>query len=145
MEFGWINAAGGTVVVLLLVPNLLYAWKRPGGTNRCESRLMNALEQIGRYGSMALMVFPVGAGKFGFPGVGAMLAYLLGNGGLLVCYWSCWALYLRRATRDRALALAVIPACIFLLSGLTLRHWPLVLSGAVFAVGHIFVTRSNYD
>lgn len=144
MEFGWINAAGGVIVCLLLAPNILYALKTPGGENRCENRLMNLLEQIGRYASMALMVFPIGVREFGFPGVAAMLVYLIGNGALLVCYWAIWALYFRKVSRNRALTLAVVPACIFLLSGLTLGHWPLVLSGAVFAVGHVYVTHKNH-
>lgn len=69
MEFGWINAAGGVIVCLLLAPNILYALRTPGGENRCGNRLMNLLEQIGRYASMALMVFPIGVREFGFPGV----------------------------------------------------------------------------
>lgn len=144
MEFGWINAAGGMIVVLMLVPNILYALRRPGGENRCDNRLMNALEQAGRYGSMALMVLPVGVWKFGFLSVAAMLVYVFGNGVLLVCYWVYWALYFRKADRDRALTLAVVPTCIFLLSGLMLRHWLLVLSAIVFGVGHIYVTRKNF-
>lgn len=143
MEFGWINLVGGIIVCLLLAPNILYAWKVPGGENRCGNRGMNLLEQIGRYASMALMVFPVGVWKFGFPGVTAMLVYLIGSGALLVCYWTVWALFFRKASRKRALTLAVVPTCIFLLSGLMLRHWLLVLSAVVFGVGHVYVTLEN--
>lgn len=144
MEFGWINAAGGTIVILMLIPNVRYALRCPGEGSRCGGRLMNALEQIGRYASMALMILPLGVWKFGFPSVAAMLAYVLGNAGLLVCYWVYWALYFQRADRERALTLAVVPVCIFLLSGLTLRHWLLVLSAAVFGVGHVYITRRNH-
>lgn len=143
MEFGWINAAGGMIVVLMLVPNILYALRRPGGENRCENRLMNLLEQIGRYASMALMVFPLGVWKFGFPSLDAMLAYLFGNGALLVCYWVFWVLYFRKAGRNRAVMLAAVPTCMFLLSGLMLRHWLLVLSAVMFGVGHVYVTLEN--
>ena len=41
--------------------------------------------------------------------------------------------------------LAVLPACLFLLSGLTLRHWLLVGFAALFAVGHIYVTKKNTE
>lgn len=144
MEFGWINAAGGMIVILMLIPNVVYALRCPGGGSGSGSRSMNMLEQIGRYASMALMIFPIGVWKFGFPSVAAMLVYVFGNAGLLVCYWVYWALYFRRADRDRALMLAVAPVCIFLLSGLTLRHWLLVLAAAVFGVGHVYVTRRNH-
>jgi len=143
MEFGWINAAGGGIVALMLAPNVLYALKRPAGENRCDSRVMNALEQAGRYGSMALMVFPVGVWRFGFPGVGAMLGYLVGNGVLLAAYWGCWAAYWRRESRVLAAALAALPTGIFVLSGLTLGHWLLVLAGGIFGVGHMYVTLKN--
>ena len=41
------------------------------------------------------------------------------------------------------MALAVLPACMFLLSGVLLRHWLLAGFAVVFAVGHIFVTKKN--
>lgn len=145
MEFGWINAAGGVIVTLMLVPNVIYAVRNPVWENRFECRTMNVLEQFGRYASMALMIFPLGVWRFGFPSVEAMLIYLLGNGILLACYWACWGLYFQKISRRRAIALAVIPTCIFALSGLTLRHWLLFLSAVIFGVGHVYVTLKNQD
>ena len=72
-----------------------------------------------------------------------MLLYFLGNGVLLVAYWLVFARYMRKKTAKRALVLAILPACIFLLSGLLLRHWLLVGFGLLFAVGHIYVTTIN--
>lgn len=143
MEFGPINAAGGIIVVLMIVPNILYALRNPGAKNKCASKAMNLLEQAGRYGSMALMVLPLGVWKFGFPSLGDLLLWLFGNSALLLLYWVCWIPYLRRPGRKLALALAVIPTCIFILSGQTLRHWLLVISGIMFGIGHIFVTLEN--
>ena len=143
MEFGWINAAGGLIVVLILVPNIIYALQCPGGENKCRNAGMNLLEQVGRYGSMALMILPLGVWKFGFPNVAAMLVYFLGNGVLLITYWVFWALYFRKVTRLRALTLAVVPTGIFLLSGLTLHHWLLVTAAGMFGVGHIYVTEKK--
>ena len=40
-------------------------------------------------------------------------------------------------------ALAVLPSCIFLLSGILLRHWLLVGFAVLFAIGHIYVTLKN--
>lgn len=143
MEFGPINLAGGILVVLMLVPNILYALKHPGAGNQCTSKVMGLLEQVGRYGSMVLMILPLGVGKFGFPSLADLLLWLFGNGTLLLLYWGCWIRYLCRPGRKLAIALAVIPACIFVLSGLTLQHWLLVGAGAVFAIGHIYVTLQN--
>ena len=143
MEFNLINVAGGILVVLMLIPNIAYAVRHPGGETHCTGRAANLLEQIGRYASMALMVLPLGIGKFGFPSVADFLLYLFGNGALLLAYWACWWRYFRKVTRARALTLAVLPVGIFLLSGLTLRHWLLVQAGAVFGGAHIYVTGKN--
>ena len=143
MEFGWINLWGGVIVALMLIPNIVYARRNPGEKNLCENRLMNAVEQIGRYGCIALMWLPLGVWKFGFRSVPEMTLYLGGNGALLAVYWFVYARYLRERTRRRALTLAVVPACIFLMSGLLLRHWLLVVFALFFAVGHIYVTTQN--
>lgn len=143
MEFGWINGFGAGIVALMLVPNILYAVRFPGQENKCGNRAVNLLEQIGRYGSMALMVLPLGVWKFAFPSVAALLAYLAGNGVLMAVYWGFWWLYFREQTKRRALVLAVVPVCMFLLSGSLLRHWLLVIAALVFGVGHVYVTLEN--
>ena len=143
MEFGWINLFGGIIVILMLIPNIVYALKNRDEQNLCENRLMNAVEQVGRYGCIALMWLPLLVWKFGFRSVFEMLLYFAGNEALLFAYWVVYGRYLKQRTARRALALAVIPTCIFLLSGLLLRHWLLVGFALLFAVGHIYVTMIN--
>lgn len=142
-SFGWINMFGIILVVLMLIPNVIYAIKHHNEPNHCQSRLINILEQIGRYGCMLLMIFNIGLNKFGFSSVTGMLIYFFGNGLLLLEYWICWALYLKKPLAPLAMALAILPTCIFLLSGLTLRHWLLVLMAIVFGISHIYITRAN--
>ena len=50
---------------------------------------------------------------------------------------------MKRRTIPLALVLAILPACIFLSSGILLRHWLLVGFAVLFAVGHIYVTYHN--
>ena len=145
MEFGWINLFGGSLVALMLAPNIVYALRHRDRQNRCRNRFMNVLEQVGRYACIVLMWLPLLVWKFGFKSVGEMLAYFLGNGVLLTVYWAVYALYLRRETPRRAVILAVAPACIFLMSGVLLRHWLLAAFAVLFAVGHIYVTVKNLD
>ena len=61
----------------------------------------------------------------------------------MTAYLIVFALYLRKKTAGRAMVLAILPACIFLLSGLLLRHWLLVGFALLFAVAHIYVTKKN--
>lgn len=143
MEFGWINLFGGIIVLLMLIPNIVYALKNREERNLCTNRVMNVVEQAGRYGCIVWMWLPLLVWKFGFRSASEMLLYFLGNGVLLVAYWLVFARYMRKKTAKRALMLAILPACIFLLSGLLLRHWLLVGFGLLFAVGHIYVTTIN--
>ena len=145
MRFGWISVFGAVIVVLMLIPNIVYAVKNKDEKNFCENRVMNLIEQIGRYACVILMWLPLLVGEFGFPGVHEMMLYMVGNGILLAAYWIVFAVYMRKRSPKLALALAIIPSCIFLLSGILLRHWLLVGFGALFAAGHIYVTIKNME
>lgn len=48
----WINIFGLILVLLILIPNVIYACKNKKAQNHCTHRLMNILEQTGRYSSM---------------------------------------------------------------------------------------------
>ncbi len=140
---GWLNLFGLMIVVLLLIPNIIYALKEKNRENRCTNRLMNLLEQIGRYGSMFLMVFNIGLAEFGFSSVEAFVVYLFGNLLLMIAYWLIWGLYFRRKTGWKQMALALIPTGIFLLSGITMGHFLLILFAILFGIGHLYVTNKN--
>ena len=143
MKFGWLNLFGAGIVLLLLLPNIVYAIKNKDEKNLCTNRLMNALEQVGRYACITLMWLPLLVWEFGFAGIYEMILYFAGNGALLAAYWLTFALYMKEKNEKRALVLAVLPACAFLLSGITLRHWLLAGFAVLFAVGHIYVTLKN--
>lgn len=145
MEFGWINVFGAIIVILMLIPNIVYATKNKGEKNRCTNRFMNFIEQIGRYACIALMWLPVLVWKFGFASVFEMALYAVGNGILLTVYWIVFAIYMKRKSSGLAFTLALLPACIFLFSGILLRHWLLVGFAVLFAVGHIYVTKKNAE
>ena len=143
MEFGWINVFGAVIVVLMLIPNIVYAIKNKGEKNLCANRFMNIVEQVGRYACIVLMWMPLLVWKFGFASVLDMMLYMACNGLLLAAYWIAFALYMKRRTVRLAIVLAVLPSCIFLLSGILLQHWLLVAFAILFAIGHIYVTYKN--
>lgn len=143
LGMGWLNVFGLILVILLLIPNIIYAIKVKDQKNLCTSKLMNILEQLGRYACMFLMVFNIGIAELGFASVGAFLIYGIGNVLLMVAYWITWMLYFHKKTFGKQIALAVLPTCLFLLSGITMQHYLLILFGTVFGVGHIYVTIKN--
>ena len=143
MEFGWVNLAGAGIVILMLIPNIVYALKNKDEKNLCTNRFMNVIEQIGRYACIHLMWFPLLVWKFGFASKLGLIAYLCGNGVLLTAYWLVFMKHMKRKSPASALTLAILPSCIFLMSGLLLHHWLLVGFSLVFATGHIYVTWKN--
>ncbi len=145
MEFGWINLFGAIIVILMLIPNIIYAIKNKGEKNLCTNQFMNFIEQIGRYACIVLMWLPLLVWKFAFASVFEMILYILGNGILLTAYWIVFAIYMRKKIPGLAITLAILPVIIFLLCGILLRHWLLVAFAALFAVGHIYVTKKNTE
>ena len=143
MEFGWINIFGAVIVILMLIPNIVYAIKNKGEKNYCTNLFMNIIEQIGRYACIVLMWLPLVVWKFGFASVFEMMLYLTCNGIFLAVYWIAFAVYMNRKSLQLALVLAIVPACIFIFSGILLRHWLLAGFAILFAVGHIYVTYKN--
>ncbi len=143
MTFGWINVFGAVIVILMLIPNIVYALRNRDGKNLCANRVMNVTEQVGRYACIVLMWLPLLVWKFGFQSVFEMLLYLFGNGALLLAYWIVFFRHMRKRSAAKALALAVLPSCIFLMSGILLRHWLLAGFAVLFAIGHIYVTLKN--
>lgn len=143
MEFNPINLFGFIIVVIMLIPNIIYGIKFKGLENKCTNKAMNIIEQVGSYGSMALMVLPLFVWEFGFSSVFMMFVYVLGNGILLFTYLLVWVFYFKKQTMGRAMILAIAPTCIFFLSGVTLYHWALVVAAIIFGVGHIYVTYQN--
>lgn len=159
------NLFGAALVVLLMIPNIVYAMKRRGETNLCKNRFMNVLEQIGRYGSMLFMVFYGEENSMRLSSAQVRLCYGLGSLFLLAAYWTVWGVYFRKmgvhiknrepsavfaaggkeVSRVVSLkwALALLPAGCFALCGAALAHIPLIVSAAVFTVGHSYVTYSN--
>ena len=138
-----LNPLGIAIILLMMVPNVIFALRHRDMENKCKNRLINLLEQIGRYGCLVLTIICIGLDKFGFGSVEDFLIYLFGSALLLLAYFIFWILYGKSPSRKKALALAIIPCCLFLLCGVTLRQWPLVVFAVLFCVCHVCVTLSN--
>ena len=145
MEFGWINLFGAGIIVLIMIPNIIYAAKQKQDETQIKGpRYLSACEQLGRYGCIILMWLPLLVWKFGFGSVEEFLIYLIGNGVLLLCYYLFWMFYSRKRTLSVAMALAIIPTAIFLLSGILLRHWLLVVAAILFGAAHCMITYMTH-
>ena len=143
MEFNWINIFGGVIVVLMLIPNIIYALKNKEETPEKSNIVIRITEQVGRYSCMLLMIVPLFVGEFGFSPLVFMFNYLIGNFILLVFYYIFWVLYSKSKSLDKAIALAVIPSLIFINSAISVKHWTLLVFALVFGASHIYITYKN--
>lgn len=144
MGFSWINWINLAAVGWLVLVWAVAAGK--GRADRFHSRylIVNILEQIGRYGSMALMIFPVftRGWKFGFRSV-AEIAHLAMLNGL-----AAGGLQLPLGQKSEGgggvlYGLAIVPAVLFLLNGILLRHPALVAAALVFGISHFLIVKEN--
>ncbi len=142
---GWFNIYGLICLILLLVPNIVYAVKWKDATNKCTDKWALFMEQVGRYGSMFFMVFTFGSLTQGWASVTEFVVYLLGSAVLLLAYWIMWMLYFVGAGMWKSMALAIIPTLLFLIGGITMRNIPAIVLAVVFGIGHIYVTYKNQE
>ncbi len=146
MKFGWINLLGACIVVLMMIPNIIYAaGQKTDETRTNVPHCLSACEQVGRFGCIILMWLPLLVWKFGFGSIEEFLIYLVGNGVLLLCYYLFWMFYSRKKTLSKAMALAIIPTAIFLLSGILLRHWLLAAAAVLFGAAHCTITYLTHE
>lgn len=143
MEFNWINIFGGVIVLLILIPNIIYALKNKEETPEKSNIVIRITEQVGRYACMLLMIVPLFVGEFGFSPLEFMFNYLIGNLILLAFYYIFWALFAKNKSLDKALALAAIPTLIFINSAISVKHWTLLVFALLFGVSHIYITYKN--
>ena len=141
MEFGWINLFGAGIVVLILIPHIIYAVRQKQDEAQAKiPKYLSVCEQVGRYGCIVLMWLPLLVWKFGFGSAEELLIYLIANGILILSYYLFLAQYSRKKTLSKAMVLAIIPTLIFILSGILLRHWLLMIAALLFGFAHCRIT-----
>lgn len=142
MEFGWINIFGGAVVLLVMLPNIAYFIKNRS-ENKTEdkgSRLLHIFEQVGRYGCMLFMLFPVSVKKTGFKSEEAFALYLILNAVFIALYYISFAVYIKKKSLLASFSAAALPAVIFLFCAVLLSNFPLILTAVIFGTAHLRIT-----
>jgi len=144
MDFGWINWANTIAVIYLIAINVIAAKKGAAEDFRSKHQTVNFFEQVGRYGSMALMIVPAftKGWKFGFMSVTEMLVWACGTVLLLAIYGVLW---IKKPAGGVVIlyGLAITPVILFLLNGILLRHPALVVASLIFGAFHIAIVQEN--
>lgn len=135
---------GFAFVAAILAPNIVYAItnKSTNKTNR-NSKVLETVEQIGRYGCILFMTINVPKTFFGWRSDEAFALYIIINSILTVAYCVLWVVLWKKDGVFKALSLSIIPSVIFLFSAISLRSVPLEVASLLFASAHIMISYKN--
>ncbi|MBE5875732.1 MAG: hypothetical protein E7290_02450 [Lachnospiraceae bacterium] len=140
----WFNVFGIFFMVMIMIPNIVYALKcKDGFENNWNNKIVETIEQIGRFGCFGFMIINIPGTWFGWWSDEAFALYLIVNVLLIICYCGIWIICFRKNTVFKALALSIIPSVIFLFSGVMSRSVLLIISSILFAPAHITISYKN--
>jgi len=140
----WFNIFGTIFISIIMIPNIIFAIKcKNGFVNKWNNKTIEIIEQIGRYGCFGFMVFNIPGTWFGWWSAEAFAIYLIVNSLLIMIYCVIWMICFKKNNLFRALSLSMIPAFIFLFSGIMCRSVLLLISAIIFAPAHILISYKN--
>lgn len=140
----WFNPFGMVAMVIIMIPNIVYAAKRKYGfDNIYQNQAIIILEQIGRYGCFVTMIFNVPFTVFGFCSDIVFAVYISANAALILVYCIIFIVCFRKNSLFRAIALSVLPSAVFLISGILCRSVLLTIFALIFAPCHITLSCKN--
>ena len=140
----WFNVFGLGFVIVILIPNILFAMKcKEGFENTWKNKFVEIIEQIGRFGCLGFMIVNIPGTWFGWWSDEAFAVYLIVDMVLIVAYCVIWTVCFKKNTVFRALALSIIPSLLFLFSGIMSRSILLMIASALFAPSHILISYKN--
>lgn len=134
-----INLFGTALIVLMLIPNAVFALKNKGKGFDVPNKLVGTAEQLGRFGSMLFMIVNIDA-LYGFTSDESFAVWLIASAVIMLLYYIFWVLYFIRPRAFFAIMLAVLPSILFIFSGIMPRYIPLIVTGVIFAPMHIYIT-----
>jgi len=137
------NIYGLIIMAIVMIPNIIFAIKEKNFESKYHNKVVEIVEQIGRFGSMGLMIFNIPLLEFGYWFNNGKIVYMALTGGLAVLYCFVWFLYFRKSTMEKAMSLAIIPTIIFLFSGIVQGKVLLIITAILFGIGHIIITYNN--
>jgi len=133
---------GLIIVLIMLIPNVIFALtNKDGFENNWNNKVVEILEQVGRFGSMLFMFIVIP--EVSFRSGDAFALYIIVDIALLLFYCLFWFIFFKKNNLAKAVLLSVIPAVLFLFSGIISTNIPLIISAVIFAPCHILISIKN--
>lgn len=140
----WISLYGLLFAAIILIPNIVFAITQKGGfENKFKNRVIEILEQVGRFGCLIFMVLSIPGLHKGFWFSNAKAIYICLGFSLAFLYCLFWIIFWKESSARKALTLSILPSALFLESGVLTLNIPLIVFSVIFAVGHIAISYKN--
>ena len=141
---GWFNLFGLIIIVVIMIPNTIFAIKcKEGFDNKWSNKTVAIIEQAGRFGCFVFMIINIPGTWFGWRSDEAFALYLITDIVLVMVYCAIWIACFKKSSVFRALALSIIPSVLFLFSGIMSRSVLLIIASVLFAPSHIMISYKN--
>lgn len=138
--FDVVNVCGLLFAIILLAPHIVYAKTHNYDMSVFDNRGMLLLERIGKYCSLFLMSFHIGILDKGFTSPVMQKFWFIFSAVMSAAYIAVWILFFKKEGRVLAYVLTVLPAVVFMLSGLLQVNTLLLTFGVVFFIGQLYLT-----
>lgn len=141
---GWFNVFGTIIIAIIMIPNIVFAIKcKDEFQNKYQNKVVEIVEQIGRYGCFVFMMFNIPGTVLGWYFDNAIVIYKVVDIVLVLLYCIIWIVCFNKNNMFRALALSVIPSVLFFFSGVVSLSIPLIVASLLFAPSHILLSYKN--
>lgn len=139
----WLNIYGLITMIIIMIPNVIFAIKEKNFESKYHNKTVELIEQIGRFGSMGLMIFNIPLLDYGYWFTNGKALYVFSIAILSTLYCIVWFLYFQKASSEKAILLAIIPTILFLSSGIIQGKILLIISSILFGITHVIITYYN--
>lgn len=140
----YVNFWGLIFVVIILIPNIVFAIScKDGFENRYQNKLVETLEQIGRFGCFFSMFIVVPYMNKGYWFQQGKAIYLILGFLFVGLYCLGWIVFWKENSIRKSLYLSMIPSLLFLESGVVSGNILLLIFAVIFAPCHILISYWN--
>ena len=113
----WSNVYELTFVVAIMIPYIVFSIKyKDGFINKWNSKYVEIIEQVGKFGCFAFMIVNIPGTWFGWWSDEAFIFYLFEDAIFVMIYCVVWIVCIKKSSIFRALALSIISSILFLYS-----------------------------
>ena len=133
----YLNYWGLIFVIVILIPNIVFAITcKDGFENRYQNKLVEILEQIGRFGCFISMFLIIPFMSIGYWFKQGESVYLVSGVILVVLYCLGWIVFGKEGSIRKSLYLSIIPSLLFIESGIISGNILLLFFAVIFPINY---------